>query len=100
MSYLVYVAVFGTVAVFYLWLRDARIFHRTGLAGYRKASYQGVIWGAAALFGLAVAMYTALEILGLGIILGALYLQGRVERENIWDGESTWERVLGSARLR
>ncbi|HOP66526.1 MAG TPA: ABC transporter permease [Methanoregulaceae archaeon] len=100
MSYLVYVAVFGTIAVFYLWLRDVRIFRRTGLAGYRRASYQGVIWGAAALFGLAVAMYTTLEILGLGIILGALYLQGRIEREKIWNGEGTLERVLGSARPR
>ena len=39
MSYLVYVAIFGTVSVIYLWLRDARIFFRTGLPGYRKAAY-------------------------------------------------------------
>ena len=99
MSYLVYVAGFGTIAVFYLWLRDVRIFCRTGLAGYRKASYQGVIWGAIALFGLALALYSPLEIAGLGVILAALYLQGRVKREKIWKGESVWERICGSVRV-
>jgi len=100
MSYLVYVAVFGTIAVFYLWLRDVRIFCRTGLPGYRKASYQGVIWGAVALFGVALAIYSPFELVGLGVILGALYLQGRVDKEKIWNGESMWERVCGSARVR
>ena len=33
MSYLIYVAAFGTAAVIFLWLRDARIFFRTGLPG-------------------------------------------------------------------
>jgi hypothetical protein len=52
MSYLTYVAVFGAAVTIFLWLRDARIFFRTGLAGYRKAAYWGVgriarekIWG-------------------------------------------------------
>lgn len=99
MSYLVYVAAFGAIAVFYLWLRDGRIFWRTGLAGYRKASYQGVIWGAVALFGLALTLYSTLEIAGLGVILGALYLQGRTKREKVWKGEGTWERITGRVRV-
>ncbi|MDD1708290.1 MAG: ABC transporter permease, partial [Methanoregulaceae archaeon] len=33
MSYLVYIALFGAAVVFFLWLRDARIFYRTGLSG-------------------------------------------------------------------
>jgi hypothetical protein len=38
---------------------------------------------------------TSLEILGLGIILAALYLQGREEKEKIWTSESTMDRFLG-----
>ncbi|MCX6697828.1 MAG: ABC transporter permease, partial [Methanoregula sp.] len=41
MSYLIYVAMFGAAVVIFLWLRDARIFFRTGLSGYRKAAYWG-----------------------------------------------------------
>ena len=52
MSYLIYVAYFGEVVVIFLWLRDARIFFRTGLPGYRKAAYHGVLYGALGTFGL------------------------------------------------
>ncbi len=100
MSYLVYVAAFGAVVVFFLWLRDARIFYRTGLAGYRRASYRGVMYGAIAILGVGVTYFTALELLGLGIILLALYLQGREEREKIWKDESSLDRFLGKAPLR
>jgi hypothetical protein len=95
MSYLVYVAIFGAAVVFFLWLRDARIFARTGLPGYRRAAYRGVIYGAIAILGVAVTYLTSLEILGLGIILAALYLQGREEKEKIWTTESTIDRLLG-----
>ncbi len=95
MSYLVYVAIFGAAVVFFLWLRDARIFYRTGLPGYRRAAYRGVIYGALAILGVAMTYLTSLEILGLGIILAALYLQGREEKEKIWTSESTLDRFLG-----
>jgi hypothetical protein len=97
MTYLIYVAMFGTAATLFLWLRDARIFFRTGLPGYRKAAYQGVLYGALASLG---SMFTltmpALELLGLGLILAALYLQGKIDRENVWKDEGTLERFLGS----
>jgi hypothetical protein len=96
MSYLVYVAAFGVGVVLFLWLRDARIFFRTGLSGYRKAAYHGVIYTALAIFGGAVAVFSA-ELLGLGLILGALYLQGRIVREKIWGSEGTIERLTGHA---
>ncbi len=99
MSYLLYIAFFGAAAVIFLWLRDARIFFLTGLSGYRKAAYWGVLYGALGTFGLlcTIAGYT-FELLGLGLILAALYLQGRMTREKIWTGtESTLERMLGSA---
>jgi hypothetical protein len=97
MSYLVYVAIFGAAAVFFLWLRDARIFYRTGFPGYRRAAYRGVIYGAIAIAGVAVTYLSSLELLGLGIILAALYLQGREEKEKVWTTESTIDRVLGKA---
>jgi hypothetical protein len=97
MTYLIYVAMFGTAATLFLWLRDARIFFRTGLPGYRKAAYYGVLYGALASLG---SMFTltmpALELLGLGLILAALYLQGKIEREKVWNHEGTLERFLGS----
>jgi hypothetical protein len=100
MSYLVYIAIFGTVAVLFLWLRDARIFWRTGLPGYRKAAYWGVLYGALALLGLQIARYvTDFEILGLGLILAAMYLQTSREKEKIWKNEDTLTRFLGSVPI-
>jgi hypothetical protein len=95
MSYLTYIALFGDAATVFLWLRDARIFFRTGLPGYRKAAYHGVIYGALATLGVVLAVST-LELLGLGLILGALYLQGRIVREKVWEREGTLQRFLGS----
>jgi len=97
MSYLIYVAMFGTAAVIFLWLRDARIFFRTGLPGYRKAAYHGVGYGALATLGGAFTLTMPdFELLGLGLILAALYLQGRIVREKIWGNEDTFTRFLGS----
>ena len=96
MDYLVYIAIFGTAATIFLWLRDARIFFRTGLPGYRKAAYHGVAYGALATLGIFFAFYT-LDLLGLGLILAALYLQGRITREKIWGNEGTFQRFIGSA---
>lgn len=102
MTYLLYVAGFGTAVTFFLWLRDARIFWRTALPGYRQAAYRGVLYSALSLFGFLMA-YTSegLEFLALGAILLALYLQGRMKRENVWKGgESALDRFLGSAGRR
>jgi hypothetical protein len=98
MTYLTYIAVFGAAATIFLWLRDARIFFRTGLPGYRKAAYHGVVYGAIATTGVILAV-SLLEILGLGLILGALYLQGRIEREKVWGSEGTLQRLLGSVPI-
>ena len=99
MSYLTYVAFFGAAATIFLWLRDARIFFRTGLPGYRKAAYWGVVYEAVATLGVAFTINSQ-ELLGLGIILGALYLQGRIAREKIWGGnEGVLQRFLGSVPI-
>jgi hypothetical protein len=100
MTYLIWVAVFGTAATLFLWLRDARIFFRTGLSGYRKAAYYGVLYGALATLGSMVTLTTpAFELLGLGLILAALYLQGKIVREKVWKDEGTLQRFLGSVPL-
>jgi hypothetical protein len=98
MSYLTYIAMFGAAATVFLWLRDARIFFRTGLPGYRKAAYHGVMYGALATLGVVLTVST-LELLGLGLILGGLYLQGRIVREKVWEREGTLQRLLGSVPI-
>jgi hypothetical protein len=99
MTYLIWVAMFGTAATLFLWLRDARIFFRTGHPGYRKAAYLGILYGALATLGTMVALtMPAFELLGLGLILAALYLQGKIEREKVWKDEGTLDRFLGSVQ--
>jgi len=97
MTYLIFVAMFGTAATLFLWLRDARIFFRTALPGYRKAAYHGVLFGALASLGYLVTLtMESFELLGLGLILAALYLQGKIGREKVWKDEGTMERFFGS----
>ena len=99
MSYLVYVAGFGVAVTVFLWLRDLRIFYRTGLSGYRTAAYWGVPCTALALLGFFITAFAeAWEYLGLGLVLLALYLQGRVDRENVWHNEGAAERFFGRAQ--
>jgi hypothetical protein len=97
MSYLVYIAWLGAAGVALLWLRDARILWRTGLPGYRTAAYRGVLYTALALAGVGIAYASSLELAGLGLILLALYLQGRDRRERVWTNESTLQRAIGQA---
>ena len=59
MTYLTYIAMFGAAVTVFLWLRDARIFFRTGLPGYRKAAYHGVVYGALATLGVMLTVSTA-----------------------------------------
>jgi hypothetical protein len=99
MSYLIYIAGFGLAAILFLWFRDIRIFASTRFPGYRKAAYQGVLFTALATLGFFIALYGADgEIIGLGLILAGLYLQGRVKREKIFTDETTMERLLGNCR--
>ena len=97
MTYLIWVALFGTAATLFLWLRDARIFFRTGLPGYRKAAYHGILYGALATLGSMVTLtMSAFELLGLGLILASLYLQGKTVREKVWKDEGTLDRFFGN----
>ena len=100
MSYLVFVAGFGVAATYLLWFRDARIFLRTGLPGYRAAAYHGVAYASLSLVALDVAVIWD-EVVGLGILLLALYLQGREKREKVFSGgEPALDRLLGKTPQR
>jgi hypothetical protein len=97
MTYLVYVAAFGAAAVIFLWLRDARIYYRTGMPGYRLAAYWGVLSSAIASLGVQVTVFApGFELLGLGLILLAMYLQVNRKKEKVWKGEGALTRFLGS----
>lgn len=100
-TYLIYVGIFGCAVAAYLWMRDARIFYRTALPGYRKAAYYGVAYTALSITGV-LFMLSFMELLGLGMILLALYLQSAIvrERDRIWSADSsTLDRALGKATL-
>jgi len=100
MTYLVYVAGFGAAVTYYLWFRDVRIFLRTGLPGYLKATYHGLAYATLALIAVDVAILFD-EIVGLGLILLALYLQGREKREKVFaPGVPALDRILGKAPRR
>jgi len=99
MSYLLAVAVFGALVTAFLWLRDYRIFGRTGLSGYRTGASRGVLYTALSLCGVLLADLEY-ELIGLGVILLALYLQSRIDREEVWDDEGPVSRFLGSVERR
>lgn len=99
MSFLLAVAVFGAAVTAFLWLRDYRIFIRTELPGYRIAASRGVLYTALSLCGVLLAD-RGYELVGLGVILLALYLQGRIEREEVWHDEGRVSRFFGAVERR
>jgi hypothetical protein len=99
MSYLIYIAGFGALSTYFLWFRDVRIFFRTGLPGFRAAARHGVAYATLALVALDVALIFD-EIVGLGLMLLALYLQGRENREKVFSGEPALQRLLGKTAQR
>ena len=99
MTILFPISLFGALVCIFLWLRDIRIWARTGLPGYRKAAFEGVFQTALATAGTGIVLFWPenVPILGTAIVLLALYLQGKEEREKIWTNESAITRFFGSA---
>jgi hypothetical protein len=95
-----YVIIFGAIVVSFLWLRDTRIYARTGLTRYRKVAYQGITlttlgWVAVAIASLPDAVFLYLSC---GLIFLVLCHQSRSPKEGIWKGnESAWKRFTGEA---
>jgi len=82
MSILFLISVFGVLVCIFLWLRDIRIWARSLLPGYRKASIHGVYQTALATTGAGIVyLWPEVSILGTGVVLLGLYLQGKEERE-------------------
>jgi hypothetical protein len=80
----------------FLWLRDCRIYLRTGLLGYRKGAIYGIGCTALSIFGAGfVFLYPQLDLMGLACILIGLYIQGKVEREKVFTNQKSWERFIG-----
>ncbi len=97
---ILFIGIFGALTVSFLWIRDARIFARTGANGYKKAAYRGVLFTALGWLGCCLCGLTeqTFYFLGMGCVLLALYLQSRIKRENVWNSdESAWKRFIGSA---
>ena len=100
-SYLFYIALFGTAVCVFLWLRDIRIYIRTGRSGFRRAARLGVLHTALATAGAGeIILFPSVDILGVGIVLLGLYLQGQVPREKVFTNEPVLERLLGKTPVR
>jgi len=97
MTILFLISVLGVVVCIFLWLRDIRIWARTLLPGYRKASIHGIYQTALATTGAGIIFFwPEISIFGTGVVLLALYLQGREEKEKIWTDEPAFTRFFGS----
>jgi hypothetical protein len=100
-SYLFFIAIFGVIVAVFLWLRDIRIYIRTGLPGYRESARKGVLYTALATAGAGeIIILPSADILGAGIVLLALYLQGKVRKERVFANEPVLERFLGKTPRR
>ena len=101
-DYLFYIALFGAITCFFLWLRDIRVYLRTGLPGYRRAARMGVFHTALSTAGAGeILLLPSVDILGIGIMLLGLYLQGKEERENAFStAQPVLERCLGKAPVK
>ena len=95
MDYLVFIAGFGAAVTYLFWFRDVRIFLRTALPGYRAAAFHDVAYATLALVAVDVAIIWD-PVVGLGLILLALWLQGREKREKVFSaGDPALDRLLG-----
>ena len=101
-DYLFYIALFGSIVCIFLWLRDIRIYLRTGLQGYRRAARSGVLHTALATAGAGeILLFPSVDLLGIGIMLLGLYLQSQEKREKIFSpNQPVFERCLGKAPIK
>lgn len=97
MTILFPISLFGVIVCLFLWLRDIRIWVRSGLPGYRNAARKGVLQTALATAGAGIIWsWPQVAILGTGVVMLALYLQGKEVKEKIWTNEPAISRFFGS----
>jgi hypothetical protein len=97
MSY-VYIAAFGFVSIIFLTLRDIRIYRRTKLKSYRKGALRGLVTGGLAWIGM---IFTAGNpLIGLTIVLVAIYFNKKGKREDVFGDAPLMKRVLGETTVK
>jgi len=95
------IAAFGFVSIIFLTLRDIRIYHRTRIESYRKGAMRGMVAGALAWVGMAVtAANPENPLIGLTIVLVAIYLNGKGKREDVFGDAPLIKRVLGETMVK
>lgn len=101
-SYLFYIALFGSAVCLFLWLRDIRIYSRTGIASYRRAARMGVLYTVLTTAGTGeILLFPWADILGIGIVMLGLWLQGQEKREKVFTKDDPLaDRCLGKASIR
>ena len=72
---------------------------RTGLQGYRRAARMGVLHTALTTAGAGeILLFPSVDLLGVGIMLLGLYLQGQERREKVFTADMpVLDRCLGKA---
>lgn len=98
MTFFVYIAAFGFISIIYLTLRDIRIYRRTKIESYRKGALKGMIAGAFALVGLNATVVNPQ--IGLIIVLVAVYINGKGNREDVFGDAPLKKRVLGETTIK
>ena len=101
MNIYLYIALFGFAAIIFLTLRDIRIFHRTKIESYRKGAMRGMVAGALAWVGMGVtATNPENPLIGLTIVLVAIYLNGKGKREDVFGNAPLIKRVFGETSVK
>ena len=96
MNIYLYIALFGFAAIIFLTLRDIRIFHRTKIESYRKGAMRGMVAGVLAWVGMLVtAANPENPLIGLTIVLVAVYINGKGKREDVFGNAPLIKRILG-----
>ncbi|MCZ7381755.1 MAG: hypothetical protein O8C64_09355 [Candidatus Methanoperedens sp.] len=101
MDIYLYIALFGFATIIFLTLRDIRIFRRTKIESYRKGALRGMIAGGLAWIGLVVtAANPGNPVIGLTIMLVAIYFNGKGNREDVFGNAPLAKRVLGETTIK
>ena len=92
-----HISVAAFAVVTFLTLRDIRIFRRTRLDSYRKGAIKGMVAMFIVLLGAAVVQVYPEQ--GLIMVLIGLFINKKGQRENVFGGAKTADRLLGKTEI-
>lgn len=95
-SELYFLAALAFAVILLLTLRDIRIYKRTKLESYKKGAKRGIIAASIAMLGLIASVLSPQA--ALLLILIALLINIKKQREDVFDNASTWDRLTGRTR--